>query len=50
MFSENIHNEIFSDKQIELIPYLKEFHKTFYLVGGTAVALYVGHRRAIGFS
>ncbi len=43
-----MHTEIFSIKQIELIPYLKGF-SSFYLVGGTAIALHLGHRRSIDF-
>ncbi len=44
-----MHNEIFSNRQYELISYLKEFHKSFYLAGGTAIALHIGHRRSIDF-
>ena len=44
-----MHKEIFSPKQIELLPLLKQFQKEFYLVGGTAIALYIGHRRSIDF-
>jgi hypothetical protein len=32
-----------------LLPLLKEFKREFYLVGGTAIALYLGHRRSIDF-
>ena len=38
-----MHIEIFSPGQIELLPYLKAFSRSFYLVGGTAVALHLGH-------
>ena len=41
--------EIFTDKQSELAAYLKVFKRTFYLVGGTAIALHLGHRRSIDF-
>jgi len=44
-----MHNEILSPGQQELLPLLKLFKKEFYLVGGTAVALYIGHRRSIDF-
>jgi hypothetical protein len=44
-----MHTEIFSSKQIELMPYLKGFSRSFYLVGGTAIALHLGHRRSIDF-
>jgi len=36
-------------KQIELLPLIKSFKKEFYLVGGTAIALHLGHRRSIDF-
>jgi hypothetical protein len=44
-----MHTEIFSSKQIELLPYIKGFKRSFYMVGGTAVALHLGHRRSIDF-
>lgn len=44
-----MHNEILTQHQQELLPLLKVFKKEFYLVGGTAVALYTGHRRSIDF-
>ncbi|NCP61488.1 MAG: nucleotidyl transferase AbiEii/AbiGii toxin family protein [Flavobacteriales bacterium] len=44
-----MHTEIFNDKQIELLPYIKPFKKSFYMVGGTAIALHIGHRRSIDF-
>lgn len=44
-----MHSEILSTKQTELLPYLKAFNRKFYLVGGTAIALYLGHRRSIDF-
>ncbi len=37
-----MHPEIFSDNQIELLPYIKRFERSFYLVGGTAIALHLG--------
>jgi hypothetical protein len=40
---------ILTEKQKELLPYLKDFRRKFYLVGGTAIALYIGHRRSIDF-
>ena len=43
------HKEILSDKQIELLPLVGEFKREYYLVGGTAIALYLGHRRSIDF-
>ena len=44
-----MHTEILSKEQIELFPYLKRFKRSFYLVGGTAIALHLGHRRSIDF-
>ena len=44
-----MHTEIFTASQVELLPYLKAFRKSFYLVGGTAAALHIGHRRSIDF-
>jgi hypothetical protein len=44
-----MHTEIFTGGQVELLPYLKAFHRSFYLAGGTAVALHIGHRRSIDF-
>lgn len=49
MFSGNMHKEILNSQQIDLIPYLKDFNRSFYLVGGTAIALHIGHRRSIDF-
>lgn len=44
-----MHTKIFSPEQIELLPYLKKFKKSFFMVGGTAIALHIGHRRSIDF-
>ena len=44
-----MHNEIINPRQSELIPYLKVFKRSFYLVGGTAIALHIGHRQSIDF-
>jgi len=41
--------EILSDRQKELLPFLKKFKRDYYLVGGTAIALQIGHRRSIDF-
>ncbi len=41
--------EILSKTQSEVLPYLKTFNRTFYLVGGTAIAFHLGHRRSIDF-
>ena len=44
-----MHKEILSDKQLELLPVMAGFRREYYLVGGTAIALYLGHRRSIDF-
>ena len=43
------HRQILNDKQLELLPLLKQYKREYYLVGGTAIALYIGHRRSIDF-
>ena len=43
------HKEILIDRQTELLPLIGEFKREYYLVGGTAIALYLGHRRSIDF-
>jgi len=44
-----MHKEILTKRQAELLPLLKSFSKDFGLVGGTAIALHIGHRRSIDF-
>jgi phosphorylcholine metabolism protein LicD len=44
-----IHKEILTENQIKLLPALKSFSRSFGLVGGTAIALQIGHRRSIDF-
>lgn len=44
-----LHAHILTDEQRELLPLLKLFRKNYYLVGGTAIALQIGHRRSIDF-
>jgi len=41
--------KILTKKQRELTPLIKQFSDKFYLVGGTAIALQLGHRRSIDF-
>lgn len=43
------HKEILNGKQTELLPLIGEFKREYYLVGGTAIALYLCHRRSIDF-
>lgn len=41
--------EVLTKEQAELLPLVKKFIKDFGLVGGTAIALQIGHRRSIDF-
>lgn len=45
----SMHREILTKEQIKLLPLAGEFIKNFGLVGGTAIALQIGHRRSIDF-
>lgn len=44
-----LHKEILNKEQLALLPLVSDFKKTFYLVGGTAIALQIGHRCSIDF-
>lgn len=44
-----MHKEILTREQNKLLPLLAEFSRDFGLVGGTAIALHLGHRRSIDF-
>ena len=44
-----MHEEILNTAQRELLPLMKRFAREYYLVGGTAIALQIGHRRSIDF-
>ena len=44
-----MHGEILSKNQVELVTLVKQFIREYYLVGGTAIALHIGHRRSIDF-
>ena len=44
-----MHSEILSKEQVELLPWIRQFRREFYLVGGTAIAFYLGHRRSVDF-
>lgn len=44
-----MHSEILAKKQFDLLPVVKLFFKDFGLVGGTAIALHIGHRQSIDF-
>ena len=44
-----MHLSILTDKQRALLPVVRRFKRSFYLVGGTAIALQIGHRRSVDF-
>lgn len=44
-----MHAEILTKNQIRLLPLVRQFSKQFFLVGGTGIALHLGHRRSIDF-
>ena len=44
-----MHPEILTFGQVQLLPLIKKFTPQFSLVGGTAAALQLGHRRSIDF-
>ena len=49
LYFNAMHKEILSNKQFELLPLIKEFSNQFFLVGGTAIGLQIGHRQSIDF-
>jgi len=44
-----LHWEILDEKRLGLLPKFSVFKDRFYLAGGTALALYIGHRDSIDF-
>jgi len=46
---QELHKEVLTKEQEKLLPLLKKFSKDFGLVGGTAIALQIGHRKSIDF-
>ena len=44
-----MHSEVLTEEQRKLLPLIRSFSNDYYLVGGTAIALYIGHRRSIDF-
>ena len=47
--NKNFHHEVLTKEQVALLPMIGYFSKDFGLVGGTAVAFYVGHRFSVDF-
>jgi hypothetical protein len=44
-----MHPEILNPDQASLLPLVQLFRREFYLVGGTAIALQLGHRQSVDF-
>lgn len=44
-----MHEEILTKAQVKLLPIVKLFSQKFGLVGGTAIALHLGHRESLDF-
>jgi len=44
-----MHKEILTAEQLELLALVNDFKPEFFLVGGTAIALHIGHRRSNDF-
>ena len=42
--------EVLTENQKRLLPFISSFSKDYYLVGGTAIALQIGHRYSIDFN
>ena len=44
-----MYTEILTNNQKELLGWIAQFQREYYLVGGTAIALYLGHRQSVDF-
>jgi Nucleotidyl transferase AbiEii toxin, Type IV TA system len=44
-----MHLEILNQNQNQLLTFISLFKREYYLVGGTAIALHIGHRESIDF-
>lgn len=44
-----MYSEILNENQKQLLPLMAQFRREYYLVGGTAIALYIGHRQSVDF-
>jgi hypothetical protein len=44
-----MHLEILSREQVDLLDFIKKYSRQYYLVGGTAIALHIGHRKSIDY-
>jgi len=45
----DLHWEILDEKRLGMVAKLRPFKKNFYLAGGTALALQIGHRTSMDF-
>lgn len=45
----SMHLEILTKEQHDLLPFIKKYSKNYYMVGGTAIALHIGHRGSVDF-
>ena len=45
----NFHFGILSPEQVNILRFIEHINKDFLLVGGTAIALHIGHRQSIDF-
>ncbi|ETR67936.1 MAG: hypothetical protein OMM_11053 [Candidatus Magnetoglobus multicellularis str. Araruama] len=46
---KDMYKTILTKNQLDLLPLIQKLSKDYYLVGGTAIALHIGHRRSIDF-
>ena len=44
-----MHKEVLTEKQTSLLSLIEKFSEDFGLVGGTAIALHIGHRKSVDF-
>lgn len=44
-----MHSEILAAAQTEILPFLAKYRTKYFMVGGTAIALHIGHRKSIDF-
>lgn len=44
-----MHLDILNKEQKQLLHFISLFKREYYLVGGTAIALHIGHRQSIDF-
>ncbi len=44
-----MYTNILTEQQKELLVWISQFQREYYLVGGTAIALYIGHRQSVDF-